>query len=622
MLSIKKLLKTGTEYISHDYEFIRIYSSNSTAFVTIIAGTGFAVIAFFEEPILAIYPFTGAIISAISFYLVSIGRHKAARFLIATSIPLYNSLMHAHAVAAGEGIIPSLYFTQFAFSLMAWVVFDTREKKLFYSSVFISLLLAMLQPLLNQWYEPTENSSLATNLPFNLITFLVAAFSLVGCLASFITQNLRGERFIRQQKTEIEDQNKVLALQKEDLQGIVSKVKSIINEAVSSGDFKARVNFEKDDAERNMLSQSINALFESMAMPADVISKIVDDMASGNLSSRYREDAKGDILVIKNSFNRALDDLNDLLSSISNQTNDIGNAARDMIDVGQEMTTNSSEISSAIDEISNGANTQVIKIDESSSLLESIVKVSEETRNQADLINKKASRGLEMSQEGVEVIKMIGTKMNELKEDSLVSSASMQTLSEKSNEITRVLNIIQEIVAQTNLLALNAAIEAAQAGEAGRGFSVVAQEIRKLAEQSRNAIKEVEPIISEIQDEMKASSDRIKGMAESINEGQEKTREGVQQFNQIQEASSDTLDWSEKIVGATKKQNSDLNQIMGIIESIVVIAEQTAAGTEEVATSSSVMTSGMKTYLQKNQEIVSIIDRLKEDIGKYILTGS
>jgi len=620
MLSIKKLLKTGTEYISHDYEFIRIYSTNSTAIVTILAGLFFASIAFFEEPVLALYPLLGAIISILAFYLLSIGSHKIARFLIAATIPLYNAFMHAHAVEAGEGIIPSLYFSQFSFSLMAWVVFDTREKKLFYTSVLLSLTLAIFQPLLNEWYEPAENSSLATNLAFNLSTYIISAFTLVGCLASFISQNLRGELLVTKQKQEIEKQNEVLELQKEDLQRIVAKVQRSIEQAVSSGDFKARVAFDKDDQERKLLSQSINALFDSMSKPADVISKIVDDMASGDLSSRYHEDAKGDVLVIKNSFNRALDDLNVLLNKISLQTSTIGVAANEMIDLGQEMTTNSSEISSAIGEISNGANTQVAKIDESSNLMESLVQASEETRGQAELINEKAQIGVSLSNAGVQMIKEIGAKMNEIKEGSVASSVSVQLLSEKSNEISRVLSIIQEIVSQTNLLALNAAIEAAQAGDAGRGFSVVAQEIRKLAEQSRNAIKEVEPIILEIQLEMKAYNQRIRGIEEVIKAGQERTEEGMKQFNEIENASMDTLNWSEKIVHATQRQSEDLKEIMTIIETIVVIAEETAAGTEEVASSSSEMSSGMNRYLEKNREIVQILNELKERINNYTLT--
>ena len=151
-----------------------------------------------------------------------------------------------------------------------------------------------------------------------------------------------------------------------------------------------------------------------------------------------------------------------------------------MLSASEEMNTNTGEIASAIAQMSSGAQNQVSKVDESSNLVESILRSANDMGEQAEEINRAAQGGADSSDMGLKMVNKVGFSMKDIKAFANDTNESIKVLTERSKEITRVLGVITDIASQTNLLALNAAIEAAQAGDAGRGFAVVAEEIRKL----------------------------------------------------------------------------------------------------------------------------------------------
>jgi methyl-accepting chemotaxis protein len=202
---------------------------------------------------------------------------------------------------------------------------------------------------------------------------------------------------------------------------------------------------------------------------------------------------------------------------------------------------------------------------------------------------------------------------------SIQTDQSIATLTEKAQDISSVLRIIKEIAAQTNLLALNAAIEAAQAGDAGRGFSVVAEEIRKLAEDSKKSAGEIESLISEVQKGTKSTAELVGVMSDNIKQCEAATTESMTTFESITKYYDQTLEKSEQIVTATKQQTGDIGNVLAIISGIVVIAEETAAGTEQTASSSSELSVGMMNYTQKSKQVSDITKELKGRVDKFKL---
>ncbi|UXP32409.1 methyl-accepting chemotaxis protein [Reichenbachiella agarivorans] len=417
-------------------------------------------------------------------------------------------------------------------------------------------------------------------------------------------------------------QNQELQEQKHSLEAVMQEVKEVVKEVVESGNLKARIDASHHTGEWREFAESINAMFESVVLPFEEINKIVGYMSQGDLTQRYDAEARGDIREVADKFNMALDIIDNLLKDIVGQVESIGLSSNDMLVNAEEMNGSTGEIASSISEMSGGAQQQVYKVDQSSQLIESLLQFSNQVNDQASIINEATQSGAEMCNGGMKQIGNLDAEMKVILDYSSKTNLSINSLSRRSEDINSVLRIIKDIAAQTNLLALNAAIEAAQAGDAGRGFAVVAEEIRKLAEDSKKSAGEIEHLISGVQGDTAATVGLIAEMSGSIKKGEEATKLSMSALEKISQGYNETLDKSKMIVAATEQQTKHLRDIVGLINEIVVIAEQTAAGTEQTASSATELSAGMENYTKKSQQVSAVTIDLKQKVDRFKLTGN
>lgn len=412
---------------------------------------------------------------------------------------------------------------------------------------------------------------------------------------------------------------KSLLKMRDNLKEVIDETQVVVMEAGQNGNLSARIDTNGKSGAWEDLSQSINNLLVSISTPIMTVDEIITAMAKGDLTHRYRQGAKGDISKLANNLNIALDNLNGLLKQIVNNANFIGDSSNEMLSASQEMNTNTGGIATAIAQMSSGAQNQVVKVDESSTLIEDVMKSSTEMSKQAEVINQAAKKGAESSNNGLEMVNKVGYSIKDISTYAENTNQSIQVLMERSKEINRMLGVITDIASQTNLLALNAAIEAAQAGDAGRGFAVVAEEIRKLAEGSRKSAKEIETLVRDVQNDTANAARVIEVMNLSIKGGEEASFDASEAFKEIASSTSQTLKLSELILKAANTQIESIKNVVSITEGVVVIAEQTAAGTEEVASSASELSAGMQTYTEKSRSVTEIATSLKQSVGKFKL---
>ncbi|MEQ9466258.1 MAG: methyl-accepting chemotaxis protein [Ekhidna sp.] len=408
-----------------------------------------------------------------------------------------------------------------------------------------------------------------------------------------------------------------LLAMRDNLKQAIEDTQEAVMIAAERGKLDIQIRTEGKEGAWMELSRSINQLLQSIWEPVKAVNKIIEDMASGDLRSRYLKEEDGEVYHLTQNLNYALDELNELIYAVKRLTEDVACSANEMILSSEEMTNSSSEIATAISQISNGAQDQVKKVDESSRLIEETLESSEKIGTQSNIITDAAHEVNRRSRNGSEMMENLLASMKEMSLLSKGSEEAMSNLERQSEEISVILDIITKISDQTNLLALNASIEAAQAGDAGRGFAVIAEEIRKLADGSRGSVKEIKDLVFKVQQNTSDVSQSIGSMKVKVELSEEITQTTSQEFKGINDASEKNLDLSRAIIEMTQKQSSDIRNIVSLAEAVVVIAEESAAGTEEVASASQDVSTNMLSYLEKSKYLTSISNELSDKLEQF-----
>lgn len=481
--------------------------------------------------------------------------------------------------------------------------------------------------------EPTDYSSLliTINPPWwRTVWFQAIIFTIVlSCIIAFILWRrklrLQLENNLRDQIADATDEIKLqrdeISSQKENLQRALEETNQMIHEALESGNLNASIDTEGKEGLWLDLTVSINLFFENLTGPIKEINQIFGGIAEGDLSSRFKGDVHGDLAVLVQNLNNSLEALSSFLGEIRQSANRIKSSADEMLETSTQANLSTDEITSAIGEISKGAMNQVDIIDQSSQLLETVLGISQGVAGQAVGIRSTAEDSNLLSTEGLSLMGRMDNSMHEIEGFSQDTGEAMKVLEQRTSAVAQILNVMQEIASQTNLLALNAAIEAAQAGDAGRGFAVVAGEIRQLSDRSKKSVREIEELVSGIQEQTEATSDKLNQMGASITKGVSATKSSHESFRKLAKANDQTLQMSKEIEVAAADQTSSIQEIVQMVESVVVIAEETAAGTTELSASSQQLSQVMKVYLDNAKSFSDIAIELGEGVDRFKLTA-
>jgi methyl-accepting chemotaxis protein len=188
-----------------------------------------------------------------------------------------------------------------------------------------------------------------------------------------------------------------------------------------------------------------------------------------------------------------------------------------------------------------------------------------------------------IAKEGGKVVSQTIEGMNRVAEVVKKSAETVQALGKSSDQIGEIVQVIDDIADQTNLLALNAAIEAARAGEQGRGFAVVADEVRKLAERTTKATKEIAAMIKQIQKDTEGAVISMKLGTEEVERGKSLADKAGQSLNQIISSADEVVDIVTQVAAASEEQSSAAEQISKNVEAISSVTNESAIGVQHIA---------------------------------------
>lgn len=286
------------------------------------------------------------------------------------------------------------------------------------------------------------------------------------------------------------------------LNKIVDTLKDLKNEtnllvnAALNGNLNYRGNTGKFNGGYKEIIEGFNKTMDAVINPVNESVEVLSTMSRGDLTVRVIGEYKGDHQILKNNINQLGDSLSYLISNVT--------------DAVQATVSASNQISSSSEEMAAGAQEQSAQTIEVASSIEEMTKTIFETTKSATEASKNAKVSSEQAKIGVEKVKDSKKGMDRITSSAQHTGKIIASLANKTDQIGEIAQVIDDIAAQTNLLALNAAIEAARAGEQGRGFAVVADEVRKLAERTTKATKEIADTIRAIQKEAKDADDSMK----------------------------------------------------------------------------------------------------------------
>ncbi|QGY39791.1 DUF3365 domain-containing protein [Pseudodesulfovibrio cashew] len=338
--------------------------------------------------------------------------------------------------------------------------------------------------------------------------------------------------------------------------------------------------FARDVASGDLDAHPGGAFGAELGVVRDAISTMVDNLKAKMLEASQKQEeaeaAKGEAEVAMNEAKQQEARTNELLSKMQR-------IAGDASLIAEQVTSAADELSAQADQVSSGAEIQRERTAQTATAMEemnaTVLEVARNSANSAD----SAQNAKEQAQQGADVVKNAIFAIEEVHELTTTLKSSMASLGGQATDIGQIMNVIEDIADQTNLLALNAAIEAARAGEAGRGFAVVADEVRKLAEKTMDATKEVGNAIQSIQDGAEANIRSVDTAAEAVDRATEMANQSGESLGQIVHFADATSGQVQSIATAAEEQSAASEEINRAVEDINLIASETAEGMNQSA---------------------------------------
>jgi len=326
----------------------------------------------------------------------------------------------------------------------------------------------------------------------------------------------------------------------------------------------------------------VNALGGEPAEASAIMAKV----AAGDLTAQVGERPQGSLLAA----------LGGMIAALRELVREVSTSAIRLAENAEQIGHASSEVATAADHQADATSAMAAAIEELTVSSSHISDSARETENDSREAMTLASEGSERVEQATDAIRKIATTVSD-------ASSRIHALEERANQVSSIANVIKDIAGQTNLLALNAAIEAARAGEQGRGFAVVADEVRKLAERTSLATTEIEQMIQGIQGDTGGAVAAMNAALPEVEQGVQLAGHASESLRSIESGAGRTLERIGEVASATREQSSASTSIAQRVEEIAQMVDETTAtirGTAETA-----------------QQLERIAQSLKAQIGRF-----
>ncbi len=408
--------------------------------------------------------------------------------------------------------------------------------------------------------------------------------------------------------------------------------------AISVGDLVRDVSEAEKDKVRlrqdeiGDISKAFNALINYMQGMGAAATSISNNDLTVSVTPKSAKDELG------NAFSKMIASLQKVIGQVTDSANAVASAAGQLSKAAEQSGEATNQIATtiqqvakgtaeqtagvtrtassveqmgrAIDGVAKGAQEQANAVTKASQVATRISTAIEQVTNNAQAVTRDSAEAARYSRDGAKTVKETIVGMEAIRSKVGLSASKVEEMGTRSEEIGAIVETIEDIASQTNLLALNAAIEAARAGEQGKGFAVVADEVRKLAERSSLATKEIAGLIKGIQKTVSEAVSAMKESATEVESGVERANSAGEVLNNILEAAESVYKQAEEAGTAAAKVSAAAGELVSAVDSVSAVIEENTAATEQMAANSTELTRQIENIASVSEENSAAVEEV------------
>jgi methyl-accepting chemotaxis protein len=360
-------------------------------------------------------------------------------------------------------------------------------------------------------------------------------------------------------------------------------------------------------------------LFAFVVKPVNAMKNEFDALSRGeaDLTFQLAVTSKDELGETAKGFNSFLGQIRAMVMRVLVHSEHLSDQVKTMTHSTAEVTAMSEDVTTTVQQIAKGAEEQAAKIAELNHLVQEMHETMKEVEKKAHETSTVVDKATQTARVGGRLAHGTIDKMGELNEIIVRNSRMVEKLGQKSQQVGRAVEIITNIAEQTNLLSLNAAIEAARAGEQGRGFTVVAEEIKLLADGAGKATQEITTLVQEIQEETQAVLESMEKGAKEAQGSKDSIRQMETSLDEIIAVIEGVVQHSKGITELVATQTQRYSKIANSIQDINAVSEESAASTEEVSASTEEQTASMEQVNATCKELAAMAEELRGMVAKF-----